>query len=282
MYTMNMLRLQGKAACPVPGCAGPASTPAAMRLHFANRHPADSVHILQEGLVPFEKCAYCRVQIAPQHHSARHRTSAQCKAQAAKVQQREAWRELQRVRDQTFTIYGRTLPTTSTFKYLGRPMSTTDSDWPAVFRNLTRARQKWVRASKILGQQGADPVICGHLYIAVVQSLLLYGSETWVVTPQMLTLLDGFHHRCTRRIAGMAPKFDVRTNSWSKPPIEEAFALTKLKPLAEYIQKRQNHIAEYVALRPIYSLCTQSVRRSGSTNRTLWWTQPSVQEYLSR
>ena len=33
--------------------------------------------------------------------------------------------------------------------------------------------------------------------------VLLYGSEIWVVTGVMLKVLEGFHHRATRRITGM-------------------------------------------------------------------------------
>ena len=41
---------------------------------------------------------------------------------------------------------------------------------------------------------------------AIIQSVLLYGSETWAVTPQMLKILDSFHHHIARRITNTMPK----------------------------------------------------------------------------
>ena len=38
------------------------------------------------------------------------------------------------------------------------------------------------------------------IYKAVVQTVLIYGSEIWVVTEDILTVLEGFHHRVARQI----------------------------------------------------------------------------------
>ena len=37
-----------------------------------------------------------------------------------------------------------------TFKYLGRIVDRLDDDWPAVCRNVGKARQLWIRLGKIL------------------------------------------------------------------------------------------------------------------------------------
>ena len=44
------------------------------------------------------------------------------------------------------------------------------------------------------------------MYKAVVQIVLLYGSESWVVMDAMLKMLEGFHHRLARRIAGISDR----------------------------------------------------------------------------
>ena len=41
------------------------------------------------------------------------------------------------------------------------------------------------------------------LYKAVAQTLLIYGSESWVVTGAMLKVLEGFRHWAARCVAGM-------------------------------------------------------------------------------
>ena len=43
----------------------------------------------------------------------------------------------------------------------------------------------------------------GSIYKALAQSVLLYGSESWVVTGEMLKVLTEFHHQVTPRIMGM-------------------------------------------------------------------------------
>ena len=50
---------------------------------------------------------------------------------------------------------------------------------------------------------GATVRDCRIMYKAVAQSLLLYGSGSWVVMGGMLKVLEGFHHRSARWIMGM-------------------------------------------------------------------------------
>ena len=49
-------------------------------------------------------------------------------------------------------------------------------------QNLQRARGKWGQLAKILGREGADRKKVGRFYVTVVKSVLLFGSETWVLT----------------------------------------------------------------------------------------------------
>ena len=154
-------------------------------------------------MTPFPKCERCDLQLPPNQLTEGHRASAGCKTGATRKQQRQATRVAAEAQGRNFSIYGVQLPTCDTFTYLGRPMSSMDSDWPAVSRNLKTARQKWSMAKRILARQGADARISGNLYKAAVQSKLLYGSETWVLTTPMVKVLEGFHHRVIRQIAGM-------------------------------------------------------------------------------
>ena len=71
------------------------------------------------------------------------------------------------------------------FWYLGQMLSSTDNDWKEVELNLQRERGKWGRLKKILVREGADKRTAGRFYVAVVQAVLLFGSETWVLTPQL-------------------------------------------------------------------------------------------------
>ena len=102
----------------------------------------------------------------------------------------------------SFTATGELLTRVGVFRYFGRPISATDSDWPVLHWNLKKAVASWARLSLALVREGAVPIVTGKFYKAVIQSVLLYGSETWTVTPAMLRTLEGFHHRVVRRITG--------------------------------------------------------------------------------
>ena len=53
------------------------------------------------------------------------------------------------------------------FKYLRIILTATDNDWPAVVINLGKARRSWVRLSRVLVREGADPKVLQEFYIAV-------------------------------------------------------------------------------------------------------------------
>ena len=70
-------------------------------------------------------------------------------------------------------------------------------------------------------EKGATVWDLGVMYKAVAQSVLLYGSEIWVVTGGILKVLDGFHHREARRITGVTEKRGA-SGYWEYPPVVEA------------------------------------------------------------
>ena len=44
------------------------------------------------------------------------------------------------------------------------------------------------------------------MHKVLVQAELLCGRKIWVVKDAMITVLEGFHHRIARRIAGMTAR----------------------------------------------------------------------------
>jgi hypothetical protein len=165
------------------------------------------------------------------------------------------------------------LDTVPIFKYLGRLLSNNDDDWPAVHANLCKARKSWARISRILARDGATPRVSRMFYKAVVQSILLFGSETWVMTNPMLKALESFHRRVACRIAGKQPYLHRRTGEWIYPPIDKVLEEVGLYSIEDYVQKRQNTVANYVATQPIFDLCLEAERQSGSTSSRRWWEQ---------
>ena len=81
------------------------------------------------------------------------------------------------------------------FRYLRWVLAARDDGWLTVVGNLGKARKSWGRLSQILSREGADLKVSGHFYKAVSQAVLLFGADTWVITPRMERDLDSFQHR---------------------------------------------------------------------------------------
>ena len=59
----------------------------------------------------------------------------------------------------------------------------------------------------LLGREVADRRTTGIFYVPVVQAVLLFESETWVMTPRVDKALEGFRHWLVQQILGMGPKW---------------------------------------------------------------------------
>ena len=103
------------------------------------------------------------------------------------------------------TAYFLPLKVVSSFKYLGMVLSESYNNCLAVICNLRIARQKWERLSWLLGREGSYERTSGMFYIAVVQSVLLYGLETWLVSLMIGKTMGGFQHQVIQRLMGRIP-----------------------------------------------------------------------------
>ena len=63
----------------------------------------------------------------------------------------------------------------------------------------------------------------------VIYTVLLYGSEIWVVTGVMLMVLEGFYHRLARKIVGNKAQH-TGDWGWEWPPLEEALEVAGICP----------------------------------------------------
>ena len=77
--------------------------------------------------------------------------------------------------------------------------------------------------------------------MVVVQAVLLFGSQTWVLTPQLDNPLKGFHHRAARRMVGMGPKCQT-DRIWVYPPIGTVMEVVGLEEIRVYISRSQNTV----------------------------------------
>ena len=85
---------------------------------------------------------------------------------------------------------------------MGRTVAFNNRDWADLYQNLQKARRWWGVVVNLLMRMEETVRARVILYKAVVQTLLLYGRNIWLVTVSMLKVLEGFHHRVARRISG--------------------------------------------------------------------------------
>ena len=168
------------------------------------------------------------------------------------------------------TAYGNPLDPITSFKYLWRFLLALYNNWPAMVRNLRRVRQKWEILSRVLGREGADARNMGRIYVAVVQVVLLYGSETWETTPWIGRLFGRFHHRVALRMTGWKP-WRRKDGRCMYPPLAEAMEEAGLQDVENYISHFQNTVAQFIDTRPIMDLCLAEERCPGSRVNNRSW-----------
>ena len=82
----------------------------------------------------------------------------------------------------------------------GRLLDWSDDDWPEILHNISKARQVWGRLGKILWREGVEPTVLEKFYRALVQAVLMFGAETWVLTEIMSQSIEGAHVGLLRQV----------------------------------------------------------------------------------
>ena len=77
------------------------------------------------------------------------------------------------------------------FNYLGRILHKLDDNCSEVLRKILKERQVWGSLGKLLRR--ADLFVSANFYRAVVQAVLLFGADTWVMTSAMSQKLEVVH-----------------------------------------------------------------------------------------
>ena len=252
------------------GRPGKMATRMAMRVHFVHRHVLDTVVMLEEGNFPHPRCARCDIQVPRRALNGRHPGTAQCLKGVERKRGRLAETETREDSERAFEAYRESIESLTEFKYLGRILTATDDDWPAVVGNLGKARRTWGRLLQVLSREGAYPKVLRAFYIAVAQAVLLFGSETWVLTSRMEKSLGSLQSRVARKITGRHLR-QRKDRSCIYPPLAGIMKETGMVGIKISILRRQNTVAQFIATRPILDLCKQSTWRPGAQVYWRWW-----------
>ena len=131
-----------------------------------HRHIHDTVMMLEEGNLPLPRCPRCNLQVSRKALNGRHLGTIQCRTGTERKWRRLLEAEMRKNSEQEFHAYGKSMEAVSEFCYLGRLLTATDYDWPAVAGNIRKARLSWGRLARVLGREGADPKVSRSFYTA--------------------------------------------------------------------------------------------------------------------
>jgi hypothetical protein len=92
-------------------------------------------------------------------------------------------------------VCGDVLERVEVYKYLRRVMAQDNDDLQAIRMQLWKACSTWAWVGQVLRSKNAMPFVAAQFYQAIIQAILLYGSETWVISRSALVRLEGFHIR---------------------------------------------------------------------------------------
>ena len=88
----------------------------------------------------------------------------------------------------------------------------------------------------------------------MVQQVLLFGPETWVLTPRIERALNSFMHGSARRITERHPRRGW-DRKWFYPSLEGAMKESGFKDIRTLINNRQITVAQYIATQTLMDLC---------------------------
>ena len=90
-------------------------------------------------------------------------------------------------------------------------------------------------------------------YQAVLQAVLIFGAETWVLLTEMSRKLEGLHVGFLRQVTGQKAKRQ-REGTWRSVAAAEVIKESGTHKLWLYIDKRQATVAKWVVLRPVLDI----------------------------
>ena len=108
-------------------------------------HVQDTLAILEEVNQPHPRCPKCNMLVPRRDLNGHHPITEICRRGEERKFFRLAAEEARAGDEAVLTANGKPLMAVSSFKCMGRVLSASDGDWPAVVSKLRKAQQKWAR-----------------------------------------------------------------------------------------------------------------------------------------
>ena len=163
------------------------------------------------------------------------------------------------------------------FQYLGRILQDDDDDTKNIVLQIMRARRQYNLITQILKWEGSSAKTMAKFYLAVVQSVLLYGTDSWTITKRNWGCLKCFHSQVLRYMTGKHIR-KAADGTWSYPNHNLLEQECKLFLIQTYVERRRGTLWKYLQENPeeLLAEVVTMTAPSKHVNKVLWWQQPYI------
>jgi hypothetical protein len=137
------------------------------------------------------------------------------------------------------SISGNPVDTVTEYRYLGSTLETGSGSHSEILRRIALAGSVLNSLASVWNQKRLTLRLKLRLFDALVVSVLLYGSETWIILQSDANRLNGFYMQSQRRILGIR-WYQLISN-------ETVTSMTSLPPITDVIRKRRLALFGHVA-----------------------------------
>ena len=158
--------------------------------------------ILEDYNRPYPLCPCCDIMVLWAFLNGQQNTIAQCAKGEERKRRRLMAEDMRASMARSFQAHRISLNSVTSLKYLVHIITSLDDAWTELVGNLQNLRKRWMRLSIILIIEGAKSRVLGMFFKVVVQTVLIFWSYMWVMTPHMGRSIGGFQHRVAIWITG--------------------------------------------------------------------------------
>ena len=112
--------------------------------------------------------------------------------------------------------------------------------------------------------------------MAIVQAVLLYGADSWVISKKDWQKLESFHNRALRYMTGQHIRKEG--DEWKYPNHTVLEGQCQLFPIQTYIKRRRGTLWKY--LKEYRKELVEEMEKASvppkNVNKILWWKQPYI------
>jgi hypothetical protein len=164
-------------------------------------------------------------------------------------------------------VHGDVLEKVKVYRYLGCLFLQDNNDVQAVRSQLCKVRGTWARVGQVLYRENAPPRTSAKFYKAILQSVLLYGRGTWVLSKAIMARLESFHICVAYWIAKEHVLCQGPHRQWVYSSSNKVLEECGMHTIQHYIDVRRQTISQYVVDHGIFAKCREAGRRRGLVPR---------------